>query len=163
MRQNRVWNQFRGLELNMEESRQANLKKKLDMANDLIAADHQQSNRLVLQMIELSSTPIIHFQIFNELLGELKNQAFDHYTREELVMEVCDYPRMAEHQASHQQQLVQLSKVSEAVRKCDQPAVTQLMLSIFDTWQKHRIDQDKKLSDYIDALNQPQDGRFSKA
>ena len=142
----------------MEQSRRAHLKDKLDMAEDLMAADHQQSNRLVLKMIELSSTPIIRFQIFNELLGELRDYAFDHYTREESFMEMCDYPRMAEHQAAHKQHLVQLSKVSEAVRKCDQPTVNQLMLSIFDSWQKHRIDQDKKLSDYIYALNQPQDG-----
>ncbi|MEI7431250.1 MAG: hemerythrin domain-containing protein [Betaproteobacteria bacterium] len=138
----------------MEKSRQANLKIKLDIANDLMAADHHQSNRLVFQMIELSKTPNMRFEIFTELLMELKNYAFNHYAREESFMEMCDYPQIAEHRASHKLHLVELSKVLEAVRKGDQPGVNKLMLSIFNGWQKHRGDQDKKLIDYIHTLNQ---------
>ncbi|SDH72062.1 bacteriohemerythrin [Propionivibrio dicarboxylicus] len=136
----------------METAKLADLREKLDIAQAIMDADHQRCNRLVAQMIELSSFPNMRFEIFGELVQELKQYALSHYAREESFMEICEFPGAAEHKREHAQQLNEISKISVAVMRNDQPAAHQLMLCIFATWQKHRDNQDIKLSDFICVL-----------
>lgn len=136
----------------MEDTKRAALRDKLDIAHALMEADHQRCNRLVLQMIELSDIPNMRFEIFAELVGELKVYALSHYAREESFMEISDYPGIVEHQREHSQQIEEISRVAEAVEKRDQPGVRQLTLAIFNSWQKHRDEHDYKLGDFLHIL-----------
>ena len=133
----------------MEAAKRADLKDKLDIAHAIMEADHQQCNRLVQQMIELSSRPNMRFEIFGDLIRELKQYALSHYDREESFMELSGYPDVAEHMREHARQMEEISQVSVAVANRDQSTVHQLLLTMVATWLKHRDDHDRKLSEFI--------------
>lgn len=136
----------------MDGSWQAELRDKLGICTDILDADHQRCNRLVIKMIEFSDSVNMRFEIFEDLLTELKNYVVTHYEREEAFMEISAYPSKAQHMAEHSQHLEHLSHVSDALLKGDQATVNRLMRSIFDTWREHRRDQDNKLNDFIHNL-----------
>ena len=140
------------LSFGMARTRKADLKDKLAIAHAIMDADHQRCNRLVLQIIELSSHPAMRFEIVGELVRELQLYALSHYAREESFMEISGFPEAADHKREHALQLEEIAQIAAAVVERDQPAVSRLMHALFANWIKHRDEHDNKLSEFIDTL-----------
>lgn len=123
----------------------------LKIAHELMEADHLHGNRLVLQMVEFSNNDKLRFEIFSELLEELKIYVLHHYDREESFMEISDYPRTLEHKRAHAKQITEISHVAEAVVTRNRDEVRRLTQVVLQSWKEHRILHDMELHDFFHA------------
>ncbi len=85
----------------------------------------------------------------NDIIKELIEYTQYHFRREEVIMEVCGYPKLKEHRAYHQKFVAEVNDLARDWRKNKSPELHQ-RLSYFlrDWWVGHIMKVDTEIEEY---------------
>lgn len=88
------------------------------------------------------------------ILEELSHDTRDHFKREEVVMEACDYPDIKAHKVLHQDLLAQIDAVvKEWDETRDVAVLAKLQKVLKDLWLVHISQEDIKIAQYTTGKN----------
>ncbi len=94
-----------------------------------------------------------------EELGSIINELVDytryHFEREEMIMQVCDYPALEEHCGLHRDIAVQMNNIAEQWYKTRDPVILQRLRALLRHWLfDHVVNADTQISQYANGKDQ---------
>jgi hemerythrin len=89
--------------------------------------------------------------VIGEVVDRLAVYTRTHFLREELLMQQCGYPRLAEHKAQHQALMASVEKYKRDLFEGRNPNTVEV-LNFLRTWlTEHIRNSDKAYSDHLNA------------
>ncbi|MBT4888507.1 MAG: hemerythrin family protein [Rhodospirillales bacterium] len=118
---------------------------------EAIDNDHKVLIRLLNQIMN----PSIHTAEIDTVVDELLEYTAYHFQREEMIMEVCEYPGLEEHRSLHKNLIEEVSERMQLWRNNNAPEVRSQFCWFLQNWLfQHIMKEDNDISLYIRGKDQ---------
>jgi len=119
---------------------------KISTGIDMVDGDHQILVMLINRCIEAIKIGEQH-DLLSDILGELLDYISYHFQREEVIMVVCDYPKIERHKEEHRRLL---AKVTQLIKSYGEGELSnQSLLKFIRDWFVNHITNDRQDRDLM--------------
>ncbi len=118
---------------------------------DAIDKDHQ----VIIALNNKISSEFCEEAELNDIILEIVEYTRYHFSREEVIMEICGYPDLKEHRGRHQKLITKVNNLADDWRKDNDPEIRQQLCHFLrDWWIGHIMKVDTEIVQYTKGKKQ---------